>query len=373
MYPTRQRWCCCIAVYISKDHCQIFIFVSSCQNFIFLFFTCLDYSVSVSSIGTPYTGCLCRRFPPTSAWRTADKRAMSSSSSSSRPRLDRHQQSEEGMFRSSLPDEPRDAFWVDLQQHQKSAPTCDECEMSPGCQISFLVFGWSQNRPNLFLSRRESRLTCLDPEVESSRVHLGSSRGPKPDALLSVFSLLLILTQGGLFILGRLGCTFVFYMNLLKIKFFPLMREWLWFTTGTKINDDKRERNVIFRFKSCFISLHWPNKLTLSKNRTNGLQWLGILHCKSLVSQQRRQFLFTSSLTFSMLIRCGIGCAHCMPVLKRHRVCAASNIRIVPSDAKPHQINADWVSLPARDLHCGSRGFSASCFSSIFSTALPYL
>lgn len=73
----------------------------------------------------------------------------------------------------------------------------------------------------MFLSQRESHLTCLDPEVESSRVHLGSFRGPELDALLSVFNLLLILTQGGLFILGRLGCTFVFYMNLLENKVFP--------------------------------------------------------------------------------------------------------------------------------------------------------
>lgn len=65
--------------------------------------------------------------------------------------------------------------------------------------------------------------------------------------------------------------------------------------------------------------------------------------------------LFTSSLTFSMLIRCGRACAHCMLMLKCHQVCAASNNRIVPSDAKPHQINADWVSLTG--LHCDTQGF----------------
>lgn len=142
--------------------------------------------------------------------------------------------------------------------------------MSSGCRISFLVFGWPQNRANTYPSQRETHLTCLDPEVQSSRVLLGSFRGPRLDALLlSVFTLLLIWTQGGLFILSRLGCTFVFYMNLLKIKFCPLTWWWLWFATGTKRNGMKRERNFIFRFKSHFISLHWPDKVTLSKNRTN--------------------------------------------------------------------------------------------------------
>lgn len=132
----------------------------------------------------------------------------------------------------------------------------------------------------MFPSQRETHLTCLDPEVKSSRgillrSEVGHSAAAAPP--LSVFNLLSILTQGGLFILGTLGCTFGFYMNLLKIKFCPLMWWWLWFATV----DDTKKMTVggkeifIFRFKSSFIPLHWPGGLTLSKNRTNDLQWLG--------------------------------------------------------------------------------------------------
>ena len=44
--------------------------------------------------------------------------------------------------------------------------------------------------------------------------------------------------------LSRLGCIFVFYMNLLKIKLCPLMWRGLWFATvdGTKIVKKKKTR-----------------------------------------------------------------------------------------------------------------------------------
>lgn len=62
----------------------------------------LEYFASAFSLQAPYVGCLCKRAPPSSAWRTADKKAMKSSG----PKLHWHRHSEEGMFRSSLPDEP---------------------------------------------------------------------------------------------------------------------------------------------------------------------------------------------------------------------------------------------------------------------------
>lgn len=62
----------------------------------------LDCFVSAFSLQAPYVGCLCKRAPPSSAWRTADKKAVRSSG----PKLHWHRRSEEGMFRSWLPDEP---------------------------------------------------------------------------------------------------------------------------------------------------------------------------------------------------------------------------------------------------------------------------
>lgn len=242
--------------------------------------------------------------------------------------------------------------------------------MSSGCQISFLVFAQPQNRLNMFPSHlSRSRGRELSPSLGiflRSEVRHSAATAP----LLSVFNLLSVLTQGGLFIRSRLGCTFVFYVNLLEIKFCPLMWCWLCFVDGTKRNDSRRERNFIFRFKSSFIPLHWPGRLILSKNRTNGVQWLGFytvnLWFRHVKIEQRRQFFSPSCLPrhwpLSMLIRrCEIGCAHCMLMLKRH-VCAASNIRIVPSDVKPHQINADWVSLPGCSLHCDTQGFQPNAF-----------
>lgn len=236
----------------SKDNCQIFISV------FFFFFGVSDVLFySIYSI----ISCLHSRFkrlmrdacvslpPPSSAWRTADKKATKSSG----PKPHWHRHSEEGMLRSSLPDEPGMLPGLIFNSLSNQNSRATSARWAPGCQISILVFGAPQNRLKMFPPRSESRLTCLDPKVirdlSCSRWTFRSSEDGRSDA---IFNLLSIFPQGGLFILRRLCCTFVFYINLLKIKFCPLMQWWRhWFTTvdGTKrnrklMNDGRGKKKV---------------------------------------------------------------------------------------------------------------------------------
>lgn len=94
-----------------------------------VYFSCIERLMWDACVGVP--------LPPTSAWRTADKKAMKSSA----PKLHLHQQSEEGMFHSALPDEPEMLFELIFNGLSHHNSLNDGCEMSSGCQISVPVFG----------------------------------------------------------------------------------------------------------------------------------------------------------------------------------------------------------------------------------------
>lgn len=190
------------------------------SEFYFLLFTQLDYFVSVSSIRAPYMGCMCGRFPrPVPEGRRIIKR-WAAAAAGQEPTGINSQKKECSVPR--LPDQPGMLFeWI-----SNSSRNQHWLAMSSGCQVSFLVCGWPQNRPILFVWQREPHLTCLDPEVESSRVGIFLRSKVGHSAVVHFNT-----GVGGLFILSRLGCTFVFFMNPLKIKFCPLTWWWLWFAT----------------------------------------------------------------------------------------------------------------------------------------------